>query len=217
MPIPISVNGLARFMTSSEAARRRILRDFKFPFNKDGSKKPQIVRYSETRAAIRDYHESGNNAGTIVTAIENLIAKKQKNPDKDAARIDDNIRALKTYLEHFSNRKFTVLETPKPKYVHGEVSVSAYPDLYVDEGGKKKLIKMDFSEKKPNGESVEILLKVMHEAASSENLPVHPADVIYLDITRKEQYTGKKLNKQLKKNIDAACETIADIWPKLKQ
>src|ERR1700690_1927225 len=99
MSIPISVNGLAKFMTSSEAARRRILRDFKFPFNKDGSKKPQIVRYSEARAVIRDYHESGNNAATIVTAIEKLIAKKQKNPDKDEARINDNIRALQTYLE----------------------------------------------------------------------------------------------------------------------
>ena len=43
------------------------------------------------------------------------------------------------------------------------------------------------------------------------------ANVVYLDITRKTQYNGKKLNKQLKKNIDAACETIADIWPKLKQ
>jgi hypothetical protein len=45
-----------------------------------------------------------------VTAIEKLIAKKQKNPDKDEARINDNIRALQTYLEHFSNRKFTVLD-----------------------------------------------------------------------------------------------------------
>lgn len=217
MAISISVNGLAKFMTSSEAARRTILRDYKFPFNKDGSKKPQIVRYSEARAVIRDYHESANNAATIVTAIEKLIGKKQKNPDKDAARIDDNIRALQTYLEHFSNRKFTVLETPKPKYIHGEVSVSAYPDLYVDEEGKKKLIKLDFSEKVPDEDSVGIMLKVMHEAAYNANLPVHPADVIYLDITRHTQYTGKKLNKQLKKNIDAACETIADIWPKLKQ
>lgn len=152
-----------------------------------------------------------------MTAIEKLIAKKQKNPDKDAARIDDNIRALKTYLEHFSNRKFVVLETPKPKYVHGEVYVSAYPDLYVDEEGTKKIIKMDFSEKKPNEDAVEIILKVMHEAAYAANLSLMAANVIYLDITRKTQYNGKKLNKQLKKNIDAACETIADIWPKLKQ
>jgi len=217
MSISISVNGLAKFMTSSEATRRRILRDYKFPFNKDGSKKPQIVRYSEARAAIRDYHESGNNAATIVIVIEKLIAKKQKNPEKDAARINDNIRALQTYLEHFSNRKFTVLENPKPKYIHGEVSVSAFPDLFVDEDGSKKLIKLDFSETEPDEELVEIMLKVMHEAASANELAVVAENVIYLDITRKTQFNGKKLNKQLKKNIDAACETIADIWPKLKQ
>lgn len=217
MPIPISVNGLAKFMTSSESTRRRILRDYKFPFNKDGSKKPQIVRYSEARAVIRDYHESGNNAATIVTAIEKLMEKRQKNPDKDASRINDNIRALETYLKYFSHRAFQVLPTPKPTYIHGEVVVSASPDLYVDEGGKKKLIKLDFSEKKPDEQTVEILLKVMHEAAFMSKVPVFPADVIYLDVARQAQHNGKKLNKQLKKNIDAACETIQDIWPKLTQ
>jgi hypothetical protein len=217
MSIKISVNGLAKFMTSSEATRRTLLKDFKFPFNKDGSKKPQIVWYSEARAVIRDYHEAENNASIIVTAIEKLIAKREENPEKNAARINDNIRALETYLKHFSDRTFTILATPKPTYVHGEVFVGTSPDLYVDENGKKKLIKLDFSEKKPNVDAVEIMLKVMHEAASVAELPVRPADIIYLDITRKTQYTGKTLNKQLKKNIDAACETIEDIWPKLKQ
>jgi hypothetical protein len=217
MAISISVNGLAKFMTASEATRRRLLKDFKFPFNKDGSKKPQIVRYSEARAAIRDYHESGNDASTIVTAIEKLMKKKQEEPLKDDSRINDNIRALETYLKHFSNRQFQILQTPKPRYVHGEVVVSTSPDLYVDENGTKKLIKLDFSEKKPNEQAIDILLKVMYEAAFEAKMGVLPSNVVYLDISRQAQYNGKKLNKQLKKNIDAACETIADIWPKLKQ
>src|ERR1017187_2383566 len=217
MPIRLSVNGLAKFMTSSDSARRTLLKDFKFPFNKDGSKKPQIVRYSEARAAIRDYHEAHNNASVIVTAIEKLIKKREQNPEKDAARINDNVRALETYLKHFSNRNFVILDTPKPSYVHGEVTVTAGPDLFVEEKGKKKLIKLDFSEKKPNEETVQIMLKVMHEAAMVGGIAVAPADVIYLDITRQTQFTGKKLNKLLKKNIDAACTTIADIWPKLTQ
>ena len=217
MPIKISVNVLAKFMTSSETTRRNLLRDCKFPFNKNGTKKPQIVRYSEARATIRDFHESGNNAAVIVSAIEKLINKREQNPQKNADRINDNIRVLEAYLTDYSGEKFTVLETPKPSYIHGEVVVTTTPDLYVADGGKNKLIKFDFSEKKPNEEAVQILLKVMHEAAAGAELPVHPADVVYLDIARKMQYTGKKLNKQLKKNIDAACETIEDIWPKLKQ
>ena len=57
----------------------------------------------------------------------------------------------------------------------------------------------------------------MHEAAAVMGLPVHPKDVIYLDIARNRQYTGAKLNKRLKSDIDAACDTIADIWPRVTQ
>lgn len=217
MAIRMSVNGLAKFMTSSEAARRSLLRDFKYPFNADGSRKPQIVRYSEARAAIRDYHESGNDASVLVGAIEKLVKKREQNPQKDAARINDNIRGLQTYLKHFASRKLVVLDTPKPLYCHGDVTITAIPDLFVDENGKKKLIKLDFSATKPNEDAVQIMLRVMHDAAMAAGLQVAPADVIYLDIARQAQYNGKKLNKQLKKNIDAACETIQAVWPTIKQ
>ena len=110
-----------------------------------------------------------------------------------------------------------MLDTPKPVYSHGEVTITAVPDLFVDEHGKKKLIKLDFSAHKPNEEAVQIMLRLMHDAAMAAGLPVAPADVIYLDIARQAQHNGKKLNKQLKKNIDAACETIQAVWPTIKQ
>ena len=120
-------------------------------------------------------------------------------------------------MKHFQDKKFTVLENPRPKYVHGDVYVSTTPDLYVDENGTRKLIKLDFSAATPKEEVVNIILKVMHEAAMVEELGVKPSDVIYLDVSRQRQFTGKKLNKQLKRDIDAACETIEDIWPRVKQ
>jgi hypothetical protein len=79
------------------------------------------------------------------------------------------------------------------------------------------LIKLDFSATAPKENVVSIILKVMHEAAMAEELGVKPSDVIYLDVSRQRQFTGKKLNKQLKRDIDAACETIEDIWPRVKQ
>jgi hypothetical protein len=57
----------------------------------------------------------------------------------------------------------------------------------------------------------------MGDAAAAIGVPVAPADVIYLDIARQAQYNGKKMNKQLKKNVDAACETIQAVWPTIKQ
>ena len=87
----------------------------------------------------------------------------------------------------------------------------------MDDGGRKKLIKLDFNAVKPDNEVVQIILKVMHEAAALGALAVQPKDIIYLDVSRQTQYTGSALNKRIKRDIDAACETIADIWPRIKQ
>jgi hypothetical protein len=217
MPIRISVSGLAQFMNATSFRQRRLLRDYKFPFTKDGRRKPQIVRYSEARATIQKYHQSNNDVTVLLEAVEALKKKAADNPDKDQSRFEDNIRAINAYMKYFQNNKFTVLDTPRPKYVHGDVLVSTAPDLYVEENGAKKLIKLDFSATAPKENVVSIILKVMHEAAMAEEFGVTPSDVIYLDVSRQRQFTGKKLNKQLKRDIDAACETIEDIWPRVKQ
>lgn len=216
MPIQISVNGLAKFMNSSPATQRTLLRNYKFPFTADGKRRPPIVYYSETLTAIRKYHESGNDVSVVVSAIEDLVKKGIEHPEKDASRIRNNIRAVKAYVSHFAHSKFTVLETPKPKYQHGDVIISAKPDLYVDEGGRRKLIKLDFNTVKPLGQVVQIILKVMHEASVASSLAVLPKNIVYLDVSRRTPYTGTTLNKRLKRDIDAACETIADIWPRIK-
>ncbi len=217
MPIQISVSGLAQFMSATAFSQRRLLGNYKFPFTKDGKKRPQIVRYSEARAAIQKYHSTGNDVRVLMDAVEALKKKAAASPEKDQSRFQDNIRAVDTYMKYFQKNEFVVLDNPRPKYIHGDVHVSTTPDLYVEERGQKKLIKLDFNARAPKAEVVNIILKVMHEAASTAGLGVKASDVIYLDVSRQQQFTGKKLNKRLKNDIDAACETIEDIWPRVKQ
>lgn len=78
----ISVSVLADFMLASAVRQRTIIRDSKFPKLKDGKAKPQIVRDSEARAAIRKYHESGNDITVLLTEVERLTKKKTDNPEK---------------------------------------------------------------------------------------------------------------------------------------
>src|ERR1700759_4969346 len=103
----ISVKVLADFMLASTARQRSIIRDSKYPKLKDGKPKPQIVRYSETRAAIRDYHESGNDITILLKAVERLTNKKANHPEKDHSRIDDNIRAINAYVTYYAKNAFT--------------------------------------------------------------------------------------------------------------
>jgi hypothetical protein len=213
----ISVKVLADFMLASPARQRTIIRDSKFPKLKDGKPKPQIVRYSEARATIRDFHESGRDITVLLKAVERLTAKKHAHPEKDTTRIDDNVRAINAYMKYYAANDFKVLVTPKPTYRFEQVEVSATPDLCVEEKGVKKLIKLDFNQKIPQQQAVDIVMKVMHEAASSEELGVKPDDIVYLDVARQVQYTGRKLNKRLKRDIDAALATIQDMWFNIRQ
>jgi hypothetical protein len=216
MPQKISVKVLSDFMLAASARQRTLVKDSKFPKLKDGKPKPQIVRYSVARAAIRDYHESGNDVNVLISAVEKLSKTKTEKGDK-AGRIGDNIRAIKAYMEHFSKKEFKVLKTPKPMYAFDQMLVSTTPDLFVEEKGTRKLIKLDFNQVKPNEDGIDIILKVMYEAAAAELLGVKPKDVIYLDVSRQKQYDGAKLNKKLKKDIDAALATIQDMWPAIKE
>jgi len=217
MAIKISVAGLAKFMRATASRQRSMLKDYKFPFTKDGKRKPQIVRHSEARAAVIKYHSSGNDISILEKAVEELAETSEQHPEKDTSRFSDNVRAIKTYVKYYKDRKFVVLTHPKPKYIHGEVEVSTSFDLYVEEEGTKKLIKLDFNNTKPNEEDINVILKVTHEASIAKELGVQAKNVIYLDVIRQQEFSGKKLNTRLKRDIDAACDTIADIWPKVKQ
>lgn len=226
MSIRIPVRALANFMTSSSLTQRTVLRNNKYPKTIDGHTRPQIVRYSEAKAAIKKYHKSNNDISVLMDALERLSRKAEyilahpvdeQGRPKDGSRLNDNIRALHGYMKFFSANKFTVLSTPNLKYTHGNVDVGASLDLYVKERDKYKLIKIDLSIVTPKKEIIDIILKVTVEAAGSLTMPVLPKDVIYVDVERHVVYNGSKLGKGLKKNIDAACENIESLWPGIKQ
>jgi hypothetical protein len=217
MAIQISVNGLVKFMQASSVAQRTLLRDHKFPFDANGKKRPQIVHYSEASAAVLKYHEAGNKQSILDSAVESLLRKIQDNPELNASRIEDNVRAIRAYSEHFSTSRYLVLPNPKPKYSHGDVTVSATTDLYVSEAGTNKLIRLDFKAAEAEKDIIQTILKITHAAALMSGLDIDAGNVVYIDVCRKKMHKGKEMNKRLKAEVEAACDTIAAIWPTLKR
>jgi len=214
----ISAKVLADFMLASSVRRKSILRDAKFKVLKDGSPKPQIVRYREAGTAFRHFHKSGNNLAVLQQVIERLEDKKSKlAPEKDSSRLDDNIRAIKDYAKHFSGRKFTILKTPKPAYFSGAAQVSAAPDMYVEEEGVKKLVKLDCKRKESGQYTIDIILKIIHEAASPHKLVDAPSNVICLTVSSGVEHNGEKLDRGLKRSIDEALATIEEMWPSIRR
>jgi hypothetical protein len=199
-------------MTSGDARKRKILRDYKFP---DPEGAVQTKYYAEARRVIEQYHSGGNDVSVIVSAVDELNTKAAREHGRKHDRLRNNIRALESYLSNFGKKKLTVLPTPNVKFTHGQVLVSAYPDLYVKDGDHHKIIKLDLGKAAPNTQMIRIVLQITYAAAQSANLPVSPKDVIYVDVERGTQHSGVTKRARLMRDIEAACQTIEDVWPKL--
>ncbi len=208
----ISMKGLSQFMTSGAARQRSILRDHKFP----KGAMVQIVYYSEARNAIKGYHENGNDLGILVRAVDSLRKKIDVVKKHAIPRLENNIRAVEAYMRHFGRRKFAVQPTVKLKYTHASVTVSATPDLVVEENAQREIIKLDCNRRAATDEQIQIMLQVMYEGAVAEELGVKPKNVIYLDAIRDLEHVGSKVKKTVKKEIDASCDNIEALWPTIK-
>jgi hypothetical protein len=210
--IRITAKGLAKYMTSGDASKRKILRDYKFP---DPEGAVQAKYYAEARRVIEQYHDRGNDASIIVSAVDVLNTRAAREQGRKHDRLRNNIRALESYLSNFGKKKLTILSTPDVKFTHGQVLVSAYPDLYVKDGDRHKIIKLDLGKDHPKPEMIRIVLQVTYAAAQAANLPVLPKDVIYVEVERGIQHSGVSRRSRLQRDIEAACQTIEDVWPKL--
>jgi hypothetical protein len=211
--IKLTVKGLAKFMTRGPAAQRKILRDFKFP-QPEGF--VQTIYYAEARQAIRDYHAGENDPTTLIGAVDSLRAEADRSDGQTRNRLEHNIRALESYLEHFADKRFKILPTPRLGYSHRSVTVAATPDLFVEESGRRKLIKLELGADAPDRAMVKIILQVTYEAARRAGLGIRPQDVIYLDASRAVQHKGARARARLQRDIEAACENIEAMWDGIK-
>ena len=210
--IRLTAKGLANYMTSGDARKRKILRDYKFP---DPEGAVQAKYYAEARRIIEQYHKQGNDPAILATDMVQLQAKAARATEKQLDRIRNNIRAVESYLRSFGKKKLTILPAPDIKMTHGQVVVSAYPGLYIKEGDRHKILRLDKGKDVAKPQNIQIVLQVTISATQESNLPVAPRDVIYVQVERGVQHTGSVLRARLKRDIEAACQTIEDIWPKL--
>jgi hypothetical protein len=83
----------------------------------------------------------------------------------------------------------------------------------VREGGKEKLVKLEFAEKDPDNEAIKIITQGMFEAALVDGLKLPSSQVLYVDVPRGVRYKAARLGARMRANIEAACQNIAAIWP----
>ncbi len=210
--IRISVKGLAKFMTGSHVKQRKILRDFKYP-DPEGS--AQAIYYREAKDFIGSYLEKGLPADWLAQKGNLLRSLAQQGSSSTAARLRHNARAIADFQKHFGAEKYECLPKLRLAFTSGKVRVTASPDLHIRYRGQEKLLKFEFTAEEPGERSFRILAQGIFAAAEGANLQLKPSATWVLDVPRGARYEASRAKSAIGREIEAACQTIADIWQSL--
>ena len=210
-PIRLSVKGLAKFITARPSGQRRVLREFKYPDEDE----PSAMRlyYRDATDRIYAFHKNTHDRTWLLKKSKELADLASVHSGRPAARLRHNARALQSYEQHFATRSFVPQGQLRLTMQFGTVVVGVAPDLYVEERGKHKLIKLDFSKDEPGDEVVRIISQLMFEAAKGKVPSCSSSSVLYLDVPRGREHRGARAGARALREIEDACKNIEHLWP----
>lgn len=180
MTIKLAATGVAKFASASPAKKRSLLRPYKK--KKSGEAKGRSNYYQRAISAIKSFHKAGNDDGIIADAIAALTLKMKSASSLERLKCVHNVRVLQAYRTHFGNRKFEPIAGKRLFCKVGNLTITAQPELTVEENGKPLFIKLYFSQKKPGTLEIPMLLHLIRNSAVNVGLKIKPENVFCFDM-----------------------------------
>lgn len=217
----ISVNKLAEFATAKSARQREILRDQKYPTDYKGS------YYREAEEAVSLALASNlEDLSPVEKAIKVL---DQMTPEKigTARRIASNIDAMEAFLNMLDEIDLAGAtpalgaQSPAKLTIHG-VQVSVRPEIMLSGTGKSKgalvgALKLHFPRTNPLTDDSAGLVSAVVQEWCKINIDtdgnVYGPYCCVTDIGAQRFHCGVKSTIARMKDVSAACENIAGLWP----
>jgi hypothetical protein len=207
--IQISAKGFAEFVLAGPSKKARIVRNILKPKSKEAQ--AIVLYYAKAIRIIRLYHAKDNDREYLTREIRALEKKLESATTPQAkASLKNNLRAIRSYMDIYGQRKRITVPRPRIYYTHGSVRLSASPDIAIQEDGRLKLVKLGVTKDGDNPEVIRIMLRVIYQAASIQ-YQVEPRDVVYFDIANAARLRGSREDSDLASTIDNGCDTLADI------
>jgi hypothetical protein len=210
--IQITLKGLAKFMTATPANQRKILHDYKYP-KEEGQAMAQY--YKEARDIIYSFHKNKHPKQWLGGKAEELRKLAAGISGGSSRRLSNNARAIEQYGANFPDRNAEVLQNFDVSMTNQNLRIKITPDLHICEGGKEKIVKLEFSKIEPTSELTKIICQAMYEAAARSGRSFAPACVLYLDVPRGLEHRGARQGSRMKGEIEAACKNIVSMWPSI--
>ena len=207
--IRISLKGLAKFMTSTPARQRKILKDYKYP---DPEGFVQAIYYREARDFIVAFHRDGHDPTWLTSKAATISTLAASSTGQTKTRLKNNSRALREYATNFGRKKFEILHDINLEVSYFGVRVTVVPDLHVREGQTEKIIKLEFSKDLPEEKAVKIIGQALYEAQEVAGMGLTSSSVLVFDVARGQIHKGARAGARMRAEIEAACQNISSLW-----
>jgi hypothetical protein len=208
-PIRISASGFAEFVTSSSRSRANKLRPFKFRNKGEGAGRSSYYQWA--LKAIRAYHRANQDEKVFERALEEIQHALGGTAKRLAStKLKQNQMAIEAYREMYGKRRFVIRKNHRLACKIGPVTVTAQPDLWVEENGTNVLLKIGLAKK--GTEFVNVLLFIIHKAAVASGYGIDARNVVYLDIDSGIERTCDDRGNY-SSLFRAGAREIATVWP----
>lgn len=209
--ISIGIKGLAKYMTSGAATKRKILYDYKYP-DPEGSAQAQY--YTEARSTIARLVRKTIDRPLALQRSDELLAMGDAVRGARGTKLKCNGRAIAQYVRHFGAKEFEWLQPPKLELAFGPVRIVTTPDLHVRDGHRERLIRLEFASGL-NPEVAQIIAQGVFESAQQAGLAIPASAVSVWRLSDGTVHGGARMGSRRRKDIEAECHNIVAIWPSL--
>lgn len=207
--IKLSVNCLAKFMTSTSSQQRKILQGIKY---KTDENQAMINYYKDARRIIKEYHKSKFNKNWLINKAKTLNQLSLSVSSQSSKRLKRNAEVIKNYSENFENKNYDFDGSLKLKYSFSKIDINISSDLNLKRKNKKKIVKLGFLKEEPDTKVAKIICQLTFETCKNENILLPSSSFEYFDIDRGKILKFAREGSKLKKDIEAACLNIEAIW-----
>lgn len=216
----ISANKLAEFMGAKSARQRQILHDQKYP------KDFKTVYYKEAPEAAAHFVAGGAVDASIIETAIGVLENKAPSTIGADRRINSNIEALETLklmLDDIPVSGVTLQLAPNsaPYLTFFGVDISVRPEIIVKGksgkgptvGAMKFHFPRSFCHTDDTGGYVCALLTEWCRIHMSDHGLPQGNLCSVIDVGSQRVYLGKKATAARLKDVSAACQNIAGLWP----
>ena len=206
----LSLNGVVKVMSASSAREREtLIHDYKYP---DPEGKAQGNYYGIARDAIRKYHEAHNDCSVMDGCIEALQSLYKGANGAKTSKLDNNIRAARSYMIHFGAKKYAPEDAARVVIDYEGVSLGLHPDFLATEGKRKRVMRYAFSQKGATDDEIQFSLQMLAFYARTAGIEVQNSDCQLLIVADGTAKTLSGVSTRFEPRLKSAMREVRRIW-----